>query len=66
MGDMKMRNIVPRAGIETTSLAFRASVLTITPHRLPDITTIPTLLVPEVSADYYTYFIAFYATKVHI
>ena len=34
-----MGNIVPRAGIEHTSLAFRA----ITPCRLPDITTMPTL-----------------------
>ena len=39
---MKMGNIVPRAGIEPTSLAFQASVLTITLHRLPDVTTIPT------------------------
>ena len=42
MGVMKMGNIVPTAGIEPTSLAFRASVLTITPHRIPDVTTIPT------------------------
>ena len=39
---MKMRNIVPSAGIEPTSLAFQASVLTITPPRLPDVTTLPT------------------------
>ena len=35
VGVMKMGNIVPREGIEPTSLAFRASVLTITTHRLP-------------------------------
>ena len=40
---MKMGNIVPRTGIEPiTSLAFQASVLTITPLRLPDVTTRPT------------------------
>ena len=39
---MKMENIVPRAGMEPTSLAFQASVQPITPRRLPDITTIPT------------------------
>ena len=39
---MKMRNIVPRAGIEPTTLAFRARVLTIIPPRLFDVTTIPT------------------------
>ena len=37
-----MGNIVPRAGIESTSLAFQTSVLTITPPRLPDVITIPT------------------------
>ena len=35
MGVMKMGNTVPRAGIELTPVAFWASVLTITPHRLP-------------------------------
>ena len=35
MGEMKMGNIVPRAGIEPTFLAFQASVLTITTHTLP-------------------------------
>ena len=39
MGEMKMGNIVPRVGIKPTSLAFRASVLTL--HHT-DITTIPT------------------------
>ena len=33
VGEMKMGNIVPRAG--PTSLAFQARVLTITSHRLP-------------------------------
>ena len=42
VGVMKMRNMVPRVGIKPTSLAFRASVLTITPLRLPDGTTLPT------------------------
>ena len=37
-----MGNIAHRAGIESISLAFRASVLTITPNRLPDITTLQT------------------------
>ena len=36
---MKMGHTVPRTGIEPTSVAFRASVLTITPGRIPDITT---------------------------
>ena len=35
MGVVKMGNIVPRAGIASTSLAFLASVLTITSPRLP-------------------------------
>ena len=35
MGVMKMGNVVPRAGIEPTSIALRASVLTIIPCRLP-------------------------------
>ena len=42
MGAMKIGNIVPIAGIERKSLAFRASVLTITPRRIPDVTIIPT------------------------
>ena len=33
MGVMKMRNIVHRVGIEPTSLAFRASLLTAVPRR---------------------------------
>ena len=36
-----MGNIVPRVGIEPTSLAFRTSVLNITSPRLPDVTTLP-------------------------
>ena len=39
---MKMGNIVSRAEIEPTSLAFQASVLTIKPPRLHDVTTVPT------------------------
>ena len=42
MGVIKMRNIVPRAGIEPTSLAFQASVLTIKSPRLADVTTVAT------------------------
>ena len=38
---MKMGNIVPRAGIEPTSLAFRASVLTISPRSLSNMSHIP-------------------------
>ena len=41
VGVMKMGNIVPRARIKHTSLAIWASVLTITPHRLPYVITIP-------------------------
>ena len=46
MDVMKIGNIVPRVGIKPTSLAFRASVKTITTCRLPDVTTIlmPTCL----------------------
>ena len=35
LGVMKMGYILPRVGIEPTSLTLQASVLTITPHRLP-------------------------------
>ena len=42
VGVMKMGNVVPWVGIEPIFLAFRASVLTITPCRLPDVTTIHT------------------------
>ena len=35
VGLMKMGNIMPKAGIKTTSQEFRTSVLTITPRRLP-------------------------------
>ena len=43
VGMMKMGNIMPRAELELTSLAFRASVLPLqfTPHRLLDVTTLP-------------------------
>ena len=36
-----MGNIAPRAGIELTSLAFWASVLTISPPRLPAVRMYP-------------------------
>ena len=42
MGVMKMAIIVPRVRIKFTSLAFWVNVLIIPPHRLPDITIIPT------------------------
>ena len=41
MGVVKMGNIVPRVGIEPTTFSFWASILTITPRRLPDITILP-------------------------
>ena len=37
VGVMKLGNVVPRAGIEHTSLAFWVRVLTITPLRVPNI-----------------------------
>ena len=37
---IQIGNIALRAGIESTSLAFWASVLTITPSRLPAVTTL--------------------------
>ena len=40
VGLATMGNIAPRAGIEPTSLAFRVSLLTITPLRLPDVATL--------------------------
>ena len=57
---MKMGNIAPRAEIEPTSLAFRASVLTITPPRIPYVTTLskPAYLcgsMPERSVQTTTY-----------
>ena len=42
VGVMKMGNIVPRTGIEPRSLAFRTSLLTITPPKLVEVTTGPT------------------------
>ena len=42
VGVMKMGNMTPKAGIERTSLAFRASILTITPPSLPYVNTLPT------------------------
>ena len=41
MGE-KMGIIVPRVGIEPTTFAFRASVLTIRPRRSPDVITLST------------------------
>ena len=38
-GVMKIENIEHMAGIEPTSLVFLVSVLSITPARLPDVTT---------------------------
>ena len=40
---VKMGNIVPRAGINPTSLAPHASMLTITPPRFPDVATLLTV-----------------------
>ena len=40
--DDEKGNIVPTAGIEPTSLAFYASVLTITPPSLADVNTLQT------------------------
>ena len=40
-GVIQKRNIVPKARIKPTYLAFWASVLTITPPRLVDVTTLP-------------------------
>ena len=48
---MKMGNIALRAGVEPESLAFQANVLTISPPRLPVVTT---LSGPPVSVDYYS------------
>ena len=42
MGVSKMGNNAPRAGIKPTSLAFWASVLTLSPPRLADVTPLPT------------------------
>ena len=59
MGVMKMGNIVPRVGIEPTSLAFRTSVLTVTTCRLQRCHHYThgylskELFASEVSADYY-------------
>ena len=38
---MNMDNVVPKVEMQSTSLAFRVSVLTITPPRLPDATPLP-------------------------
>ena len=53
---MKTGNIALRVGIESTSPAFQANVLTITPPRLPDVSILPmpTCLCGSLS-DYYTH-----------
>ena len=43
VGVTKMGNTLPRAGLEPTYLAFRASGLSLHHICLPDVTTIPTL-----------------------
>ena len=46
MGMKKMENIAPRVGIKPKSFAIRASVLTIIPYKLPDVSLLyPTLRV---------------------
>ena len=59
---MKIGNTVPRARIKPISLAFQASVLTITSHKFPGVTTIPRptclcsyLPQKSVQATYYIY-----------
>ena len=58
---MKMGHIVHKAGIKPTSLPFWASVLTITPPRLPychhytHAHLFMWCFASEVSADYYTH-----------
>ena len=46
MGVMKIGYIAHRVGIEPTPLAFRVSVLIVTPPKLPNATTVltPTML----------------------
>ena len=41
-GGLKMGNIVSRVETKPISLAFQASVQTITPHRFPDVTMLHT------------------------
>ena len=50
---MKMGNIAFRVGIEPTSLAFSANMLTITPPSLPDVRTLsyPYSSLPESSVE---------------
>ena len=57
VGVMKIGNIVPRVGLEPTSLAFQASVLPLHHVVFSDVTTMPTPTclcgsLPQVSADY--------------
>ena len=47
----KMGSIATRAGIEPTSLAFREIMLTITPPKLPDVTTLTTPTLSERSVQ---------------
>ena len=56
MGVIKMRNIVPRAGIEPTSLPFWASVLPLHHVGCHHYTHASMqLLASDISADYYNY-----------
>ena len=60
MGVMKMGNTMPRAGLEPTSLALRASVVSLHEVGFPDVTHAHLsmqLLASEVSVDYYKYII---------
>ena len=57
VGMEKMGNIEPKVAIESTSLAFQASVLTITSPGLPDVTSLPTptCLCCSLPERYYTH-----------
>ena len=62
-GKWEILRLELRAEIKLVCLAFLASVLTITPSRLPDDITVPNaylsirLLAGEVGADYYTMYL---------
>ena len=51
VGVMKIGKITPRARIELTSLVIWISVLTITPPRLPDVTTLRTTVYVVYAAE---------------
>ena len=51
---VKIGAIAPRLEIQPTYLAFRPSVLTITPPRFTEVTTLPKHT-GVISADYYVY-----------